>query len=212
MQASSTHPLLILKEIDSACRKIIGKNTKPVQFDENTWSGIGFRIFNDELVIQNIYINEILNANFQNRLSRVPGAKPWFLGLISLRGQPLPVIDLKQYFFNEASKPTENSRLIVIKHKAHISGLLLEQVHGLKQFPVDVENTEETEKTDTKSVDDKNAGNKRTGNINTGNKSSDIDPKLRHFVDRIFVDQGQVYGNLSISRLTNDKDFANAAR
>ena len=184
MQASSTHPLLILSEMDSACRKIIGKNAPPSQGENNVWSGVGFRIDNDELAIQSDHIEEIIDTNFQQNLSSMPGAKPWLLGLISVRGQPLPVIDLKQFLTNEPSKLSSNSRLVVIKNNDHISGLFLEHVFGLKQFPANIDNP------DTNTFSD----------------------SIKPYIDEVFSDNGINRGNLSIPKLVNNKDFANAAR
>ena len=192
MQASSTHPLLILNEIDSACRKIIGDTVAPVQEKDEIWSGVGFRIADDDLVIKNSYIDKIMSTNFQQDLSAVPGAKPWLLGLISLRGQPLSIIDLKQYLYNKPSQKTENSRLIVVKKNEYISGLLLENVYGLKQFPID------SKINDSASNDSEN--------------ETKIADNIKPFIDGIFDDNGISRGNLSISRLVSNEDFANAAR
>lgn len=181
---STSHPLLILKEIDNACREVIGNKSEPA--NSNIWSGLNFQILGDELLIQNIYVNEILDANIRQSLSTMPGAKPWLLGLISLKGQPIPVIDLKQYLFNEPSKPMKNSRLIVINHDDLVFGLLLEEVHGLKQFSI----TPDIEVIDFSSFSKKN----------------------RIYVDKIFTDSGLIYGNFSIPKLTSDTEFANAAR
>ncbi len=185
MQINSTsHPLLILKEIDNACRKVIGNKSEPSNND--IWSGLSFQIMGEELLIQNIYVNEILDANIRQSLSTMPGAKPWLLGLISLKGQPIPVIDLKQYLFNKPSKPMKNSRLIVINSNDLVFGLLLEEVHGLKQFSI----TPDIEVIDFSSFSEKN----------------------RAYVDKIFTDNGIIYGNFSIPRLVSDTEFANAAR
>ncbi len=189
MQTSATHPLLILNEMDSAYREIIGKTTQPTQTENSTWSGVGFRIGNDELVIKNNYIDEIINTRFQENLSTVPGAKPWLLGLTSLRGQPLSVIDLKQYLFNELSTHTNHTRLIVIKHNHYLAGLLVEHVYGLKQFPL-------------------NANHQKIDLKNKPHFSREVIP----FIDKTFSDHGINRGNLSISRLVNNPDFANAAR
>jgi len=171
--------------MDDACRKILGENSKPAKFDKQIWSGIGFRIFKDELVIQNIYIDEILDTNIQNSLSSVPGAKPWFLGLTSLRGQPLSIIDLKQYLFNKPTTLMKSSRLVVVKSNNQIFGLLLEEVFGLSQFPVHLE--------EEKQIDY-------------------FSKEIKPFIDTTFNDNGVVRGNFSIPALIKNKEFSNAAR
>jgi len=195
MQVNSTHPLLILSEIDNAYREKSGKTKAPVLSKNDTWSGIGFRIMKDELIIQNTCIDEIISADFQRNLSSMPGAKNWLLGLISLRGQPLPVIDLKQYFFNQKSQITEHSRLVVIKSEHHVYGLFLEHVYGLKQFPSPPSRSAEQEQKQK----EKNISHIFSANV-------------KDFIDNIFDDNGICRGHLSITRLTNNTDFANAAR
>ena len=202
MQASSAHPLLILKEFDIAFREVIGKTDEPVQAKSDICSAIGFQINNNELLIKNSYIEEILNADFQKNLSTVPGAKPWLMGLISLRGQPLPVIDLKQYLFNEKSLLAENSRLIVIKNGKYFCGLFLEHIYGLKQFS-------QTEDNSTIENLEKSTESTKRETPNASDRFSD---NIKPFIDGTFNDNGKHWGNLSIPRLISDTDFANAAR
>jgi len=185
MQSSSIEPLKILSKLDAACRHVIDSAVPEVPIKTDVWSGVAFRIFKNNLIIQNTYVSEILNVNMQNNLSKMPGAKTWLLGLISLRGQPLPVIDLKQYLFGQATDIKENSRLLVINENNHISGLLLEEVFGLKQFPNKNHHIKENE---------------------------DFPAELLPFVDQKFEVDGKSYGNFSIPQLTNNEDFANAAR
>jgi len=188
MQASSTHPLLVLNEIDSACKTIIANAASPEKPFANKWSGVGFQIAKDALLIESQYVHEICNCHFNQSLSSVPGAKPWLLGLTSLRGQPLSVIDLKQYLLNQASSLTANNRLIVIKHDNYLAGLLVEHIYGLKQF-------------------DRN----RATDSARGNSSVFFSAKVRDLIDGVF-DEGDIkWGKMVISKLVSDQDFANAA-
>ncbi|MBF8291197.1 MAG: twitching motility protein PilI, partial [Steroidobacteraceae bacterium] len=45
-------------------------------------------------------------------ITRVPGARPWIMGLANVRGQLLPVIDLKQYFGSGELVTGRNTRVV----------------------------------------------------------------------------------------------------
>lgn len=185
MQTNPAQSLAILQELDAECRQIIVGENNVSNIKNNLWSGIGFKIKDNDLIIHNESIEEILGIDAQNKISDMPGAKPWLIGLISLRGHPIPVIDLKRYLFNESSTLGAKSRLIVIKEQQHTSAILLEEVHGLKQF-----------------------SNRKKTTFKKKTFSNEINP----FIDKSFSDNGSVFGNFSIPRLTNSQEFINAAR
>ena len=174
--------------MDSDCRKVLSEINKPVtKIDNDTWSGIGFQIASDKFLIESAYIQEVIDANIQKHLSSMPGAKPWLLGLISFRGQPTPVIDLKYFLSNEKSKINASSRLIVIKNGNYVSGLLLEEIYGLKQFSLNADaETQESIKL--------------------------FSEKSQEYIENTFSNNNELFGIFSIPRLINNKEFANAAR
>ena len=67
-------------------------------------------------------------------LTRVPGAKGWILGLASVRGQLLPVIDLRQYLEGGVTPPSRTTRLVVVNHRDIPAGLLVDEVLGFRRF------------------------------------------------------------------------------
>jgi twitching motility protein PilI len=67
-------------------------------------------------------------------ITRVPGARPWIMGLANVRGQLLPVIDLKQYFGSGESASGRNTRVIVVNHREIPAGLMVDEVLGFRRF------------------------------------------------------------------------------
>jgi twitching motility protein PilI len=71
---------------------------------------------------------------YQERITRVPGAKPWMLGLSNVRGSLLPVIDLQVYLGGKAIVPSKDSRILVLRLRGLVVGLLVPSVQGMRHF------------------------------------------------------------------------------
>ena len=67
-------------------------------------------------------------------LTRVPGAKTWVKGIANVRGQLLPIIDLRQYLGSGVTPNTRNVRVIVVNHREVPAGLLVDEVLGFRRF------------------------------------------------------------------------------
>jgi twitching motility protein PilI len=67
-------------------------------------------------------------------LTRVPGSREWIRGLANVRGQLLPVIDLKQYLGSGATQAGRNTRVVVVNHRGIPAGLLVDEVLGFRRF------------------------------------------------------------------------------
>lgn len=48
-------------------------------------------------------------------IARMPNAPPYFLGMIDVRGQGVPVVDLRQKLGMEVGQDSENTRIIVLQ-------------------------------------------------------------------------------------------------
>jgi len=68
------------------------------------------------------------------RITRIPGVAAWLLGVANLRGTILSVVDLQEFLGGEPSKPTANSRLVVVRAEEWEYGLLIHEVIGMRQF------------------------------------------------------------------------------
>ena len=61
-------------------------------------------------------------------ITPVPGAPPYVLGIINLRGNVVTVIDTRIRFGLESQDPDELSRIIFVEIKEHIIGMLVDSV------------------------------------------------------------------------------------
>ena len=124
-------PVTILRGIEAACRLC---NTANLQQSDETfsdWSGIAFRVGNNNLLAPLDAVVEILEMP---RLARVPLAQPWVLGIANIRGNLLPVVDISVFLGGEETSTGSKSRVLVIDHNGVYSGLVVDEVYGLKHF------------------------------------------------------------------------------
>lgn len=128
--ATQPAPYVLLKEIESRSRnKALGL---PQQVEmQRTWSGIGFRIGDLLLVAPLEEVNEILTYP---GLTRVPQAKPWVRGIANVRGQLLPIIDMRGYIEGGLTEIERRSRVLVVQHDKLVVGLLVDDALGLRHF------------------------------------------------------------------------------
>jgi len=98
-----------------------------------SWTTIGFRIGEEHLLAPLNETREIFTVPKQ--ITLVPRAQPWVYGAANLRGELLPLFDLKHFLTGQATKVTKRSRIVISNHSDLYSGLLLDEVFGLKHFP-----------------------------------------------------------------------------
>lgn len=131
MQAMN--PVAILKELEDQCRgSAAGLPRKTDTRAE--WSGVTFRIGKDYLVSQ---LGEVVEILEYPELSRMPLTQPWVRGIANVRGSLLPVIDLCAYLNGEVTTLTNRTRVLVIDFQGLYTGLVVDEVPGIKRFTDD---------------------------------------------------------------------------
>jgi|LGVF01.2.fsa_nt_gb twitching motility protein PilI len=96
-----------------------------------TWSGVGFRLGNVNLLSKLEEVDEILVSP---EMTKVPSALSWVKGIANIRGMLLPIMDLKDFIDGEAIKPGRKTRIILIKKGELVSGLMVDEVFGMRHF------------------------------------------------------------------------------
>jgi len=97
----------------------------------NLWRGIGFRIGDRHFVSSIAEVNEILTPPV---VTLVPGAKSWLLGVANVRGNLVPVVDLRDFVGGGRSPNTETTRVLVVRQHGGSVGLLVDEVQGQRSF------------------------------------------------------------------------------
>ena len=138
---NNINPVALLKGIEESCRNCaVGLPHKSEV--NNDWSGIAFRLGDNSLLAPIDQVAEILDLP---AFSVVPLAQPWVRGIANIRGNLLPVIDLNGYLGNELTRVTSKTRVLVIDYDGIYSGLIVDEVMGLKHFLEDEYTEEQTE-------------------------------------------------------------------
>ena len=84
-----------------------------------SWTGLGFRLRDHWMVAPREDVREVITVP---KFTRVPGAKPWLLGVANVRGNLLPVTDLGQMLGHPRLPEHRDQRVLV------------DEVAGYRQF------------------------------------------------------------------------------
>ncbi len=119
-----------LKEIEQKC---LDNAERMPSADGATdeWLGIGFKVAGMNLLSKMGEVTEILDLP---PYTRVPGVKPWVIGIANVRGSLLPLMDLTGFITGEAMRNRKSGRVMVISQNGVTSGLLVEEVQGMRHF------------------------------------------------------------------------------
>lgn len=98
------------------------------------WRGIGFRVADRHFVSSIAEVNEILTLP---ALTAVPGAKAWLLGIANVRGNLVPVVDLRDFILGGRSLIADSSRVLIVRQVGGSVGLLVDEVVGQRSFGED---------------------------------------------------------------------------
>ncbi len=96
------------------------------------WVGVAFRMAGELFLVAREETREVLGV--PSSMTRVPGAKNWIKGLANVRGQLLPVLDLRQFLGSGQTPLTRNARVVVVNHREIPAGLLVDEVLGFRRF------------------------------------------------------------------------------
>lgn len=123
-------PFEILQAVESEClSKAAGL---PILDDvKQSWTGIGFRIGDMALVASMDEVAEILHMP---TYTPIPGVRSWMVGLANVRGNLLPLMDLKGFVTGQDVSSKKKSRVLVARHEDGMTGLVVDEILGLKHF------------------------------------------------------------------------------
>lgn len=84
-----------------------------------------FSLDNEEYALDIETIREIIKPR---EITEIPRAPVHILGILSLRGQVIPIYDLKQRLKLGRGEVTSTSRIIVCQHEDQVAGLLVDSI------------------------------------------------------------------------------------
>ncbi len=171
--------LAALKRLESAA--VSNAAPMPSRRDRQPeWQGLGFQVGGVRLVSAFGEISEVMTLP---RVTAIPNVRKWLLGISSVRGRLLPIIDLHTYLSMTPTQPASEWRVLVVEDGDLVAGLLVEQSLGMQHFteaPLEARATEQL-------------------------------GDMGRYVDRVFRRGGHVYFEARIRNILRDDKFMNVA-
>lgn len=96
------------------------------------WVGLAFRLGEDYFVAPREDLREVLP--WPDAMTRMPWAKPWITGLANVRGELLPIVDLKAFLGGSLTQQTPECRLLSLNHRDVPAGIVVDEVLGFRRF------------------------------------------------------------------------------
>ena len=124
-------PFELLKELEKSSRNV-GAGSAPESPSGQEWVGVAFRMGGETFLVAREETREVLG--YPAAVTRIPGAKSWVKGLANIRGQLMPMLDLRQFLGSGTTTPGRNSRIIVVNHREIPAGLVVDEVLGFRRF------------------------------------------------------------------------------
>ena len=145
------------------------------------WRGVGYRIGKQRLASG---FDEVVEILPMPALTPVPGAQPRMLGVANMRGNLLPVVDLKPFLEGERTVLHEGQRMLVVRQRGGDVAVLIDERFGQRSF-------NEPQLIDAAELD---AGG-----------------RYDHFIERAYRLGEQAWGIFSLERLARTPEFRQAA-
>ncbi len=144
------------------------------------WRGVGFRIGQRRLVSSFEEVVEILPLP---ALTPVPGAQPWMLGVANVRGNLVPVVDLKQFLEGERTVVHEGQRVLVVKQAGGNVAVIIDELYGQRTF---------------------------NDSHRAASEAGEAEGRYGHFVGQAYRLADQTWGVFSMSLLARTPEFRQA--
>jgi len=176
---TAANPFNFLQELEQRTLKVSSKLPTIDQVSD-TWVGVGFRIGDSKLIADMSDVKEILDLP---EYTHVPGVKSWVVGVANVRGSLLPIMDMKSYLLGEDIKQRQKGRVIVISYKGFNTGLIVEEIYGMRHF---VENDVSTD-------------------------VPEVPESISPYIDKMFKQDKESWPVFNFNELEQDERFAQAA-
>lgn len=153
----------------------------PEQLDApGLWRGVGYRIGKRRLASA---FDEVVEILPMPQVTPVPGAQPWMLGVANIRGNLLPIVDLKLFLEGERTVLHEGQRVLIVRQHDGDVAVTIDQLYGQRSFH-----------------DEQQAPGEEIA-----------EGRYAHLVDRAYRLGDDTWGVFSLDRLSRTPEFRQAA-
>ena len=173
------NPFELLLDIERKCQLTAASLPSAVDTEEK-WVGVGFRVGDDKLIADMSEVEEILDLP---EVTKVPGVKSWVVGVANVRGSLLPIMDLKGFLLGEDVLNRKKGRVIVIDYKGFNTGLIVDEVYGMRHFLI------------RDQIDDE----------------PHVHENISRYVDNMFKTDGESWPIFSFKNVVKDEQFSHVS-
>lgn len=131
LRALRDRPFELLQRIEQRNRPAAGAGAGQAT-PEREWVGVACRMGGEIFLVAREETREVLG--YPAAVTRIPGAKAWVRGLANVRGQLLPMLDLRQFLGSGVTNIGRNTRVLVVNHREVPAGLVVDEVLGFRRF------------------------------------------------------------------------------
>jgi twitching motility protein PilI len=124
-------PFELLAELERRGRAVSAQLNQEASTGSE-WVGVAMRMAGDLYLVAREETREVLGVPAST--TRVPGARSWIKGIANVRGQLLPIIDLRHFLGSGVTPITRNTRVVVVNHRDIPAGLVVDEVLGFRRF------------------------------------------------------------------------------
>ncbi len=96
-----------------------------------SWAGVAIRLGEQRFLVPQEEVLEVVELPVY---SRVPGSKPWLMGMANIRGELIPIVNVKELLLDGSTALDLNSRILVLRHGQYPAGFLVDRVEGLRRL------------------------------------------------------------------------------
>lgn len=144
------------------------------------WRGVGYRIGGQHLASG---FDEVVEILPMPALTSLPGGQPWLLGLANVRGDLMPVVDLRMFLQGERTVMHEGQQMMVVVQPGGNVAVTIDAMFGQRSFH------------DQQRVEDPDM----------------VQGRYVHFIDRVYQHGDTQWGVFSLERLGRTPEFRQAA-
>lgn len=185
--ADGADPFAILLEYER--RSLAHVAGLPEQIDApGLWRGVGYRIGSRRLASG---FDEVVEVLPMPQVTPVPGAQPWMLGVANVRGNLLPIVDLRQFLEGERTVLHEGQRMLVVRQPGGDVAVTVDELYGQRSFV-------EEQKVEPEQAEVRSGVPLAEG-------------RYGHFIDRAYRVDANTWGVFSLDRLARTPEFRQAA-
>ena len=95
---------------------------------------ISFSVGDEEYGLELLRVKEVIRVR---EITWLPKAPSFVKGIINLRGDVIPIIDLRDKFGLEAKEATATTRVIVVEVEAKLMGMVVDSASQVVRIPAD---------------------------------------------------------------------------